>query len=1225
MFTLLLSRYKYRVAVTMMGIIFIGATASTPLAQSINTRVNGTIRDTVGAVVPGATIALVDVATKREVTTTTNDEGFFVFPDVRSGVYVVTAERQGFKKAEVTNIEVNVDQPATVNIALEAGEIAEVITTTASESQSVVNTENAALGATVQERQINDLPLNGRNPLDLAGLQAGVTGVGDNNREAAINGLRGTFTNLTWDGININDNFIRTDALFGAAGQSVPGVAEFTLTTQNSGPSDGLGVAQVKLVTPRGGSEYHGSLFEYHRNDVFDANSFFNNAASVEKEKLIQNQFGFTIGGPFQVPRFGEGGPVLFGKDKLFFYGFYEGTRVAQSTSSERTVLTQRARQGLFSYRRSDTGQFQTVNLLDLARLRGGGVIDPLVQGLIATTPLPNEVGTGDLANDSLANIGTFRFNSPTNFQSDLYGFRIDFDASARHRFEGIFNQFKFNFPNSGNEPFPGRPGDGQSSSRPRASLAWVWTPTNSLTNEVRGGFFKQSVEFFTDEPFSRGYQLTFPLITDPEDNFLPQGRMTSNYELIDNATYVRGNHLFRFGGNYRRVYVEPFNAGGTLPFYTIAFGTGNPNPLRRAQFPGISTTDFTRATNILEILTAPVDQVDQSFNVTSQTSGFVPGAEERQMFEYFGLGGFAGDTWRVKPNLTLNLGLRYEFISVPKETRGLSLLPRNRELSALFENAVLDFASGGGRPFFNNDLNNFAPSVSFAWDPFGEGKTSIRAGYSISYVIDNNISTVLNGAVRGNDGLGADVEISGVSGTVSGGGIVPVPVPEFQVPRTSLQNVTDISSTAALFTFDPNLRVPYVQQWNIGFEREILPDTVFEIRYVGNRGTKLTRGIDVNQVRIFENGFFADFQRAQRNLAANGDPEVGEGLQILPQIGLGGFLFDSSVRNLIASGQVGQLANFYTSNRSFFLAGSGGEEFDSTIPASFFLPNPNTYVADYYGNGSFSTYNGLQTEIRRRFSRGLYFQANYTFSKAFTDFVGTQSNFQGLLDLTLGNAVEKQRIDEDNTHVFKANALYELPFGPGRRFLDSGGVLGKVLGGWSINGIFQSQSGVPISIVSQRGTLNRTGRSVKNTVDSTLSVDDLRQRSGLFFDAQGRPVLFDPELIAAVRANPDNNAFLTNPRAGTVGSLQLTPVNGPSYFNLDMSLIKRTSITERVNIEFRAEAFNIFNHTNFRVVNDRGQTTVNQQVQSINSANFGRITDTYSPRVLQFAAKFNF
>ena len=255
---------------------------------------------------------------------------------------------------------------------------------------------------------------------------------------------------------------------------------------------------------------------------------------------------------------------------------------------------------------------------------------------------------------------------------------------------------------------------------------------------------------------------------------------------------------------------------------------------------------------------------------------------------------------------------------------------------------------------------------------------------------------------------------------------------------------------------------------------------------------------------------------------------------------------------------------------------------------------------------------------MRRRLRNGLSLQANYTFSKGFTDFVGGQTNFNGLLNLGSTVAVEKQRIDNDITHVIKANGVYDLPFGPGKKFFNANGVSGKILGGWSLNGIMRLQSGEPVSIVSRRGTVNRGGRSLKNTIITSLSAKELQAKTGLFKDSQGRPLLFDPSLIDSNgRGNPN---IFQNPTAGTLGTLQLTPVSGPWFFNVDMSVIKRTAIKENVNIEFRAEAFNLFNRTNFTLI----QAAL-QHYQNINSPTFGRFTSTFDPRILQFALKLNF
>jgi hypothetical protein len=394
--------------------------------------------------------------------------------------------------------------------------------------------------------------------------------------------------------------------------------------------------------------------------------------------------------------------------------------------------------------------------------------------------------------------------------------------------------------------------------------------------------------------------------------------------------------------------------------------------------------------------------------------------------------------------------------------------------------------------------------------------------------------------------------------------------------------------------------------------------------------------------VRIFENGFLQDFLRAQRNLtlstalnatnpaipaspAFNSAVPGSQQLTIFPLIGRRGLFttatgttLDSAIVNLISQGQVGELVNTYVASRNTYLTpgpnGTPGVN-GATLGPGFFLPaNARAGAVDFIGNGSWSTYNALQAEIRRRLSHGIYFQANYTWSKAYTDFEGSDANFSALLDLAQGGTVEKKRQTNDVTHIFKANAVWELPIGPGKRLFNFDGFLGHLFGGWQMNGIFEKRTGRPISFISGRGTLNRNARSGKNTATTTLSVEELKNSMGIFFDpVTGRPLVVDPRLIG-----PDGRAnaeFFGHPLPGTIGTLHLTPVSGPGFWNFDFSMIKRTRISERTNIEFRAEFFNVLNHTNF----------FTGENQTITSTTFGQVTDTFDPRIIQFAVKFNF
>jgi hypothetical protein len=687
----------------------------------------------------------------------------------------------------------------------------------------------------------------------------------------------------------------------------------------------------------------------------------------------------------------------------------------------------------------------------------------------------------------------------------------------------------------------------------------------------LRAGYSKNTPSFVNREKFDVGYRLAFDLpVTNPIQNFLQQGRAPTSYDLMDNVALVKGNHLIKFGFLGRAIRILNFNDAGIVPQYTVGFNTTtNTMPVANntANFPGgVSSTEFTTATNLLAFLTGAIRQGTETFNVADRTTGFTRGLGSIRHLDYNTVAFYGGDTWRIKPNLSLNFGLRWEYISPLTERDGLGLLPKDTSLAALNDpNAILDFAGAGtGRPFLGKDLNNFAPNLSVAWDPFKDGKTSIRSGFAVSYAIDNNATVFNNAAVNGNAGLQSAVTNTTLAGAIGSGvlncpGTPPVcvpfnsiPIPAFLVPRT-LVNQLSLSQTPTLFTTEFNLATPYAEQWNIGIDREIFRDTAISVSYVGNRGVQLTRGIDTNQVRIFENGFFQDFMRAQANLSAFGNPAcnaadvISRGCQLLtifPRLGSGGNLANATVRTLIQQGQVGELvSNYLTSRNTFFnTAQPCAQGATGSLCPSFFLPaNGNAFATDYVGSSGWSNYHGLQAEIRKRLSNGWYYQVNYTWSKAFTNAEQAQAEFVPYLDNTLGDVLEKKRNNQDVSHVFKGNAVYELPFGPGKTFFNSGGISGKFLGGWQISALGTARTGRPISFIAgcaagtagcqtpYRGTVNRSARSANNTANSTLTISELQNMTGLFRNpTTGLPLLVDPSLIGSDgRANP---AFLTNP-----------------------------------------------------------------------------------------------
>ncbi len=685
---------------------------------------------------------------------------------------------------------------------------------------------------------------------------------------------------------------------------------------------------------------------------------------------------------------------------------------------------------------------------------------------------------------------------------------------------------------------------------------------------------------------------------------------------MMDHISWVKGNHTIKVGGSVRLTKVDQFNDAGILPTYTLGFGPGNPDPLVPDLFPGgISSGELSTASALLGTLGGFVDEAEQVFNVLSPHSGYVDGGSQTNILTQNFVNFYLGDTWRVTPDLSLTFGVRWEFHSVPDETQGLALLPVGGIESVLDPEAVIDLAgSTNGRSFFNNDGNNFAPNMGLAWQV--SDRTVLRAGYGLNYVVDNNLTTVLN-ALRGNDGLSQTVAFSGISGTVSGEGLVPIPTPEFRIPRTARDGIL-ANATAAVFTIDPNLRTPYVQQWTIGLQHRIMRDTAVELRYVGNHGVKLSRAVDLNQV-LLPPAFVEDFRRAQRNLAANADPYAGEPLQIFPQLGFAGFLQSGGVQNMIRNGEIGQyVGGFLAPNRIFFFEGEGGERFGATLPISFFLRNPNAFVGDFVGNNAFSRYNALQFEVRRRLRSGLTGQFNYTWGKVLTNFSGSQSNFRGLFD-NAQPQLEIMRPDFDITHTFNGNWVWEIPVGRGRKWMNTGSILNEIAGGWDLSGFLRIRSGETVNIVSGRGTINRGGsRGLTNTVHlEGIDIKALQSKTGSFRNSDGRVMLFDSSLIA--EGGGGNPSVFKNPGLLEAGTLGMSPVSGPWYASLDVGLRKSFAlpITEESQVQLRVDAFNLLNHTNFNVHTQPPSTLDDLGVlnrHNPNSTQFGLISTALLP-----------
>lgn len=662
-------------------ILFIAAASG--LAQTAG-RISGVVTDPSGAVVVAATVSATNEATNQKATATTGSEGGFVIPGLQAGSYTVEVNAAGFNAVVYKQVEVNPAKDHSLTISLKVGKAAEVVEVMA--GQELVNTSTHEITNTITMDQIQNLPALDRNPLNLVRSQPGTPAV-TNRTTTNINGGRPTWTQVTLDGINIQDNFIRTNDLdFLPNRPSTDTISEFTITTNNEGADTSGGASQVKMVTPSGSNAFHGKVFEYNRNSAYAANSWFNNASKVPKPFLNQNNFGANLGGP-----------IL--KNKLFFYGYYEGLRVRSAASLNQIVPAHDDYlQGVFRYIRPSDQSVQTVNVLNLLP---GVTLDPKVQSTILTK-IPsasnaNNFDRGDSKSTLLLNTAGFRQNQRNNTNRNVVGGKFDYDLTSSHRLSYTYSRTSDFIDRGDLDPVNMVPVITNDEAISLHSGAWRWTLSPTLLNEFRFGadlapaLFNSSYRnpagllFSTGNPMVEtrtatllGLGLQTPLVT-----FQPQGRDTRTRQMYDNLTWVTGNHSFGFGGSMQQVRVRPFNARGQFTILTTGFSAAAPSSIQlsAANFPGgsISATDLGNANALRAFLGGVISSVSQTFQVLDQNSGFLPGLPNIRNYRLDDWNVYAKDSWRLRSNLTISYGLKWEYFTPMREDHNLGLIPVDR------------------------------------------------------------------------------------------------------------------------------------------------------------------------------------------------------------------------------------------------------------------------------------------------------------------------------------------------------------------------------------------------------------------------------------------------------------------------------------------------------------------------------------------------------------------
>jgi hypothetical protein len=1063
-------------------------------------------------------------------------------------------------------------------------------------------------------------------------------------------------------------------------------IEEVTLSTATPGSeAGGQGAVQIKYVTRSGNNDFHGSLYEYHRNPDFNSNYWFNNRdraptyngstdpctpaqmaaefnnCKAPRDRVLLNQPGGRIGGPITLPKKIFGPLGFSGKDHAFFFVNYEEYRLPAQTTRTRTVFSPSMEQGIFPYLVGSNTQ--TVDLMALATANGQiATFDPTVKKLLSD--IRSSLGQRTIQNYAPnPEYQLFIFTNKALTVRKLLTTRFDFNITNKERVEISYSFHRYvpvlDTLNSVDPAFPGFPNQRfQGSNRFTMSNALRSTLTPRLVNEIRFGFQGGITLFWPDinagqfqtsgvgnmDGFTMG--ISAAGISNVYWSASPERRNSPTKTLEDTLSWTKGAHSISIGGTFTRgslfvvdQTVVPgigFGVDTTFDPAAIMFNAAN-GP---KNFPGASSTQYGAAQSAYAVLTGRVNSISGSGVLSETTNKYTYQGPQIQRGHMSEFGIFLQDSWRARPNLTLNYGVRWE-VQMPF-TPGNNVWTYNTvdDLWGLsghqsYGNNVL-YTPGTlpgivptykqfpvGTSAYSAKWHDFAPSIGFAWTPntggflsklLGESGGSVfRGGFSLAY---NRNGTYDYASMFGaNPGLTINATRSIANGnliTNTGTDVMPVlfrdksrlgPPSFLAAPVYPLQS-TSISDRVNLF--DPNTKTPYVLSWTFGWQRELGKNTVVELRYVANKNLQAWTQRNINEQNIVENGFLSEFKLAMANLQSNiaaGRGSnfkyfgAGTGTSPLP-ITLAYFSgvpaaqatdptkYTSS--NFSSSTYVNQLAQYSPGPGSYAgsLWGSAAQRTNALaagLPANEFVANPTVASGGAWisTNGGWNWYNSAVVELRRRLAKGLLVQANYVFAKGLSS--SLQSYRRPYVTTTGGTLPD----------AFKVNWIYELPLGSGKMFFgNTHGIVDRIIGGWEFQGAGRWQSGNLINF----GNVRLVG----------MTTQDLRNSLALRFDNANKLVYYEPEDIRANTIAAFNTSATTSTGystsfgvptgryiapANSGGCIQVVSgdcapltlyARGPRFQRFDLSMVKRIRFTETKNLELRGEFLSAFNNINF-------------------------------------------
>lgn len=1208
--------------------------ASSLFAQGTTSRFTGTVTDGSGAIVPGAKITLTNESTGTSLTAISGSSGGYSFDLIQAGVYTVSVEKEGFKKVVSAKNAAYVNLPTTVNFVLEIGDVTAVVNV--ENTASLVQTSTSGnLGTTIEQQTLEAVPivgLRGRNPLDLVEFQPGVN-VGSNTGGGVhVHGSRDRAFNFTLDGIDINESSAG-GSNFTPLRPNPDSIQEFQIVTSNFtaelGRSSG---AQVTFVTRGGTNDFHGNLFEYYQTPGFNANEFENNLLGVERPKFIQHIFGGSVGGPLSNFGIGEGQPFKLLKDKAFFFTNLQMLRATEQRLVQRTVYTPEARSGLFRYVRGGVNNpagstNPSVNTSGAATLptcataaatnciatynvaanSSGIAPDVSLLNVINSMPTPNDYSTGDGLN-----IAGFNFLAGQREEQWDFVTRIDYKFSDNNSLYGRFAQGRQqsfgDSVNGGGAAFPGTPILVVTDRKPINFALNHRFSSGNWTNEAIYGYSKFTFDFIAPET-DGFFNFNFNLVTTPNTNVRGNSRGVRTLQFVDNFTYSMGGHLFKTGINFRfgQHKDDRSSVAGSVIEGQIDFSAARNNNFTAFGLPttGINSNDATRLRSQINDFLGRVGNYNQAFVATPDGGAFAaPGTRWNFQHNYREFDFYFQDSWRVTKNLLLDLGVRYEIKLSPSST-GLPILAPD-QLVAVDGTPSNSIRWTEGK-LFPNDLNNFSPSIGFAWDPFGNGKTSIRANFRKSY---DRLNSQVNGAQLFQSAPGNNVFASSLSFAQSGGLLrngLPVLTPTGS-PDSLRQPAAIGTGTQTLF--DSRTQYPEVYQWSGSLQRELFGGIVAQVNYINTKGRHLFGAYNGNQVNLRAqptgfNDFLTEFNSIRGSSTYN-SPLINALYTGNAANNAGTATFRSTNATNISSGNISS-AGLSISQRT-----TGAQQMivANGFSPYLFINYPQFGTVRVLDTNQYSNYQAVEIIMKRRISGGLGLEGSYTWSKSkdngsfdptFTVIGGSTSQSGGNAAFDINDRdLNYAWSDFDRRHIFNLTYVWELPIGKGRKWgSDISRPLDWVIGGWQLAGLTNYSSGRPFTVFSGRFTFS-------NTVTTPANCSGCARNLGSVVEENGTSYMFD----AAQRA------LFSVPAPGEFSDTGRNYFIGNPDFRADLSLSKKFRFTESMGFDIRLDAKNAFNAVNY------GLPTT-----TLTSSTFGRIRTSIdsSSRRLQLSGKFTF